>query len=165
MGLLQGQGRQTEDSYMLLLEASPMDSTVHYQLHLFSQALSASAQRPAQGECVRNREKGVWQFTSESRVASVVCVTMCMCVSEKGLIVSHSTFYSHPSLPETIAGYDSGEGCLEDTNNKKKKKKTKRKKYRKRKDNDEHKFKGNHLYIFYFSLWRLANIATLFFTN
>lgn len=48
------------------------------------------------------------QFTFESLVATVrvcACVRVAnVCVSEIGLTVWQSTFYSHPSLAETQAG-------------------------------------------------------------
>lgn len=64
-----------------------MDSTARYQMHLLSQALSASAQRPAQGVCVRNTEKGVWGGNLHLSPSWQVCVAVCMSVREIGLTV------------------------------------------------------------------------------
>lgn len=45
-------------------------------------ALSASAQRPAQGVCVRNREEGVWGGNLHLSPLWQVCVAMHVCVCQ-----------------------------------------------------------------------------------
>lgn len=56
-----------------------MDATVHYQMLLLYQALSASAQRAVQGACVRNREEGVWGGNLHSSPPWQVSVCECVC--------------------------------------------------------------------------------------
>ena len=81
--LLRGQGRQTEDSYKLL--PKPLRWIPQYTIWCISsiRALSASAPRPAQGVCERNREEGVWGgnlHSSPSWRVCAACVQLCMCV-------------------------------------------------------------------------------------
>lgn len=78
-----------------LYTITEVDSTAHYQMSLLYQTLSASAQRPAQGVCVRNRKEGacreaIYIRVSRGKFVWSVCGRAWLCAT-----VEQSIFYFH----------------------------------------------------------------------